>query len=308
MEKSFVDVGGHTIIKSANLNLVTTRSCNARCTFCYDNITFAGQGEYLEPDDEMLLKVLQLCTQVGIQKVVFTGGEPTIDPEKLLALVKVVAPQFSTKRRLYSNGFGLFADVNGKPLIEHLAGQFINKLTISRAHQEQEKNRSIMRAREVVEADEIRRIADMQEKTRFEVTLSAYLTPEGLFSSRDIDEYVKFGESLGVENFVFHAGGFVADEFRKDTPESVLHHKIGETVDIDLLVDELTKERGYKASEDRHDFLRHAHKLTNGNSTITIQQSFKPEKEKDRRIYRIVLGPDRVPRSSWVDQNRVIEI
>lgn len=300
------------IHKDGNLNLVTTRQCNAKCAFCYDHVTFAGEGEYVSPEDIKLKVILRLCEVIGIQRVVFTGGEPTVNPQKLYQLITATALQFGIKRKLYSNGFRLFAGINGKPLIEKLAGKYINALNISRAHYDADTNRAIMRAQKVSTKDEIKRVADMQDDNRFKLMLSAYLTKEGIITAEDIYEYIKFGESCGVRSFTFHAGGFVPEKFRKDTPESHLHHEINDCIDIDILVFELMERFGFKkymdGEKDSHNERKHLHQLTNGISVIKIRQCTKKDEGKDRRIHRIVFGPDRIPRSSWIDPERLITI
>ena len=308
MDKPFHDPDIDPIKDGAAFYFIASNNCNANCVFCYDQVTYAGEGRYLEHDDPVVEAALQLCIKAGIEKVVFTGGEPTIQPEKLVKLIRRAAPQFGVKRKLYSNGYGLFADVEGSPLIEQVARTHIDILNLSRAHHDEAKNTEIMRAKKVSTVDEIRRIADLQEETRVLLKLSSYMTPDGVFSAGDMHRYVEFGESCGVNNFLFRAGGHVPDKFRKTTPESSLHHRINEEIDLDSIVEQLVADYGYTELSSRHDGKYHLHVLTNGKSKITIKKEFKIDEGDSKKINRIILGPERIARSSWIDDSRTIAL
>lgn len=78
-----IDGFGRTI---SYLRISLTDRCNLRCLYCMpaEGMTFMHPSHYLSREE--LNTVLRVAVQMGIRKIRFTGGEPTLRPE----LVEIV--------------------------------------------------------------------------------------------------------------------------------------------------------------------------------------------------------------------------
>jgi len=71
------------------LRISLTDHCNLRCIYCMpENMTFRPNSEMMQ-DDEVLL-LTQLFTELGFDKIRLTGGEPTVHP-KIVEIVRGIA-------------------------------------------------------------------------------------------------------------------------------------------------------------------------------------------------------------------------
>ncbi|MFL4910555.1 radical SAM protein [Streptomyces sp. MMS24-I2-30] len=88
----------------AILTLVVTAACNAGCHFCSNEIIFTPSGPFLERNDR-LERVKEFALLADVKKVAYTGGEPTLHPQKLLELVGAMSPGFH-RSRIHTSGWG----------------------------------------------------------------------------------------------------------------------------------------------------------------------------------------------------------
>ena len=96
----------HYIVSDkAILTAVVTPSCNSNCRFCSNHITFTPTGQFLEWNKK-LSRLIDFCKIAKIPKVAFTGGEPTLQPKRLVSLAGKVAPHFE-RVRIHTNGYNL---------------------------------------------------------------------------------------------------------------------------------------------------------------------------------------------------------
>ena len=59
------------------LRISLTDRCNLRCVYCMpEDITFRPRAELMQDDE--LMRLAQLCTELGFHKIRLTGGEPTV--------------------------------------------------------------------------------------------------------------------------------------------------------------------------------------------------------------------------------------
>jgi pyruvate formate lyase activating enzyme len=81
-------------------SVLFTSGCNMRCPFCHNgDLVYGYTGPFLE-EDEVLNSLLE--RKMYVDSVVITGGEPTLQPDLSLFLVK-----------LKENGFDVKLDTNG---------------------------------------------------------------------------------------------------------------------------------------------------------------------------------------------------
>lgn len=70
------------------LRISLTDHCNLRCVYCMpEDMTFRPSAELMQ--DEELLQLVDLCAQLGFDKIRLTGGEPTVRAN-LVKLVRAI--------------------------------------------------------------------------------------------------------------------------------------------------------------------------------------------------------------------------
>src|SRR5271165_1399346 len=73
-----------------------TYRCNLQCPYCYNPLDLWAYGDEL--DESAWSRVIDQAAQLGVLQIHFSGGEPTLRPELLVALVRR-----ARERQLYSN-------------------------------------------------------------------------------------------------------------------------------------------------------------------------------------------------------------
>lgn len=294
----------YVISHKAILTLVALVGCNAACSFCSNEITFTPGGPYLTYD-RRLDRVKRLSQLAGIQKVAFTGGEPTINPQKLYMLVRAVMPGF-TKGRLHTNGYGLLHEVetaNGRlPLLDALINAGLTGASISLAHFDPTVNRRVMRFKthwQGMEEDALRRIATRRENGRFSPRLSCVLTWEGIKNVQDILDYIAWGCSLGFKRFIFRSPSGIPSAFSKQTDFTLYNRE--NHIDIDPLTQYLAALPGWVETYTQHKSDSHVHVYrVDDDLTVDIDESSE-EEDPDDKIRRLTVMPNGVVYKSWID-------
>ena len=73
-----------------DLRVSITDRCNLRCVYCMpeDGIAFRPPAELLQDDE--LVELIDIATELGVEKIRLTGGEPTVRPG-IVSLVRRIA-------------------------------------------------------------------------------------------------------------------------------------------------------------------------------------------------------------------------
>ena len=97
------------------LRISLTDKCNLRCVYCMpEEMTFRPREELLQDDE--ILRLVSLFSQLGFEKYRLTGGEPTIRAN-LVELVANIAAKPGVKTLAMTTN-GLLLDKLAKPLAE----------------------------------------------------------------------------------------------------------------------------------------------------------------------------------------------
>ena len=60
-----------------------TQACNSKCMFCLTD--FHG-SKFSHPPAELVMREIEKARLLGVERVIFSGGEPTINPSFLDAI------------------------------------------------------------------------------------------------------------------------------------------------------------------------------------------------------------------------------
>lgn len=285
----------------AILTLVVTAACNAGCHFCSNEITFTPSGPFLEWNDR-LKRVKDLALLSGVTKVAYTGGEPTLHPQKLLELVSAVSPGFR-RSRIHTNGWGLSKPVRhdgeAKELLPALISAGLTGISVSVAHHETETNKRVMalpRTWNGMSDDALADIA-LRAGESFTPRLSCVMTEDGVSSVADVAEYLDWGYSLGYRRFIFRTCSEIPDGYKKPTDYSAYNDRNSRS--IEPLSSEFQRLLGaelvfrQRKSDSKVDVFRWR------DAVIDLDESSE-ELDPDDKIRRLNVMPDGVVYTSWI--------
>lgn len=174
---------------SANLYIRLTNQCNARCRFC------VYHGEKTELNLEALeLALFELKNRNIIYKMQITGGEPTVEPELLQDVVKIIRKYFKSNFvGINSNGFrlGALEDID----------KYVDNFAISRHHYDDTINQNIFGTTHIPNTSDLESFIKCvgSEKVHF----SCNLMKQYIGNMGEIQRYLEFASATGCNDVGF---------------------------------------------------------------------------------------------------------
>ncbi len=204
-----VELGGRVreVYANANFSIYSAQRCNARCSFCVEELRPASRGGALEvqrrvePDDDRWFAALDRALDAVAPldpSVSITGGEPSRDP-RLPRLLRALAARGARKRTVTTNGSGLLDVREGRPLIDWIAETSVTHLNVSVAHPDPDHNARLMRFRAAPR--DLAAIVRGAGGTR--VRLSCVLVTGGVSDLDGVVAYLAWARAQGVDNVIF---------------------------------------------------------------------------------------------------------
>ena len=108
---------------SPTLRVVLTNECNGKCFFCHREGCLFSKESPLIMNTKMIEEIASTINEIGLSKVIFTGGEPTLY-DGLLKAVYIISESCSdVQMEMTSNGYNIeqILDVQ----------EYLHKITIS---------------------------------------------------------------------------------------------------------------------------------------------------------------------------------
>ena len=206
-----------TILNTAYIH--PTHRCNFNCSYCYNASLERSQNTELSTEQWCI--ALDQLRKIGVERVIFTGGEPFLrdDLAELLA---------------YSNNLGNYTEVltNGSLLTNDLIDEFsnyINRIIISLDSLDQStqsKNRSSLGFETILDS-----ISYLSESNGPKVSVRSVITRnnvseiESLKESLETDYNVEHLSTIFLPNSLDEVDLMPADEFYSDDDKDY-HHEI----------------------------------------------------------------------------------
>lgn len=187
--------------------------CNAHCRFCSEELRRKHQkhltAERLIGNHEEyfkgLGKALRFLVPLQEMGLSLSGLEATSDPFWLLQLLALFSesgmPKFNEKI-LYTNGSGLY---NHPDLVEALSQADFDRIELSRCHYDDAINQQIMyiNRNEAVHQNQAYEQLVKRLQDKVFVKNSCILTRTGINSIEELEQYLDWAISLGVQCVVF---------------------------------------------------------------------------------------------------------
>lgn len=163
-----------------NIYVRLQNNCNAACKFC------EFRGEHQNFDLKKFLTIIDLInTKVKINKVSFTGGEPTLNIRLLKVVINII-------RHVRKDAF-IVVNTNGVNLPK-LVGLDIDSIAMSRHHYDDAKNNEILG----FNAPSKEMIAAFPNKNVLH--LSCNLVRGYIDSEEEVIKYLEFCNEVGVDD------------------------------------------------------------------------------------------------------------
>ncbi|MBY0550160.1 MAG: hypothetical protein K2W95_22985 [Candidatus Obscuribacterales bacterium] len=199
------------VYSNANLSVYSAQTCNARCTFCVEELRPASRGtdlwfqKKIERDDEIYFAALE-ATLTELRalnpSVSVTGGEASKDP-RLPRILRTLATHDARKRTLTTNGSGLLDVREGKRVIDWLVDTGLQHLNISKAHPDYARNAQLMKFTEGLSDQHLQRVVHTATTSGVRIRLSCVLLKEAINDFTAVFDYLDYAASLGVDNVIF---------------------------------------------------------------------------------------------------------
>lgn len=170
-----------------NLYVRLTNSCQAACNFCefHPSITYVQDFDVYK----FLYTVHKIKSKVQINKISFTGGEPTILINKLNLLlkeIKEIDPKIYTV--VNTNGYNLLGiDVEN-----------VNSISLSRHSLLDEINYQIFKTKNIPSYEEIKKYPHKDK-----LHLSCNLIQNSVDSTKNCENYIDFFANAGIQEIGF---------------------------------------------------------------------------------------------------------
>ena len=275
----------YAINPNAILTINCTAKCNCNCFFCYNKKTFIYDDEYVSSDSYEMERIIEFAKSGNVKVVTLTGGEPTLNTNKMLALIAKFKKAGFETIRMHTNGMRLCQSVVvGKecnPLWKWLELFGLNDLSLSIADYRKEKNRQIMGF------DNISALSGFLpyiNDCHMRVRLSCYLSECGIYAINEIMEYIDFAHKYGIKYVIFRI--------------EPSHTFLEETYINQILSVLLEKGWIIDYSHQKSDSIIYS--LISGTLHICIS-CVKEELDKDQKIRRLIYMPNRIVYTSWID-------
>jgi hypothetical protein len=119
-----------------SLYWVFTLRCNDRCEHCYNDSSPTGEAL---PTEELLRVVPNLPAELGA--LVLSGGEPTVEMEKLAAIVGAVRARYGRELPVVLQTNGDLLDAERAAALEAMEIDFLDVVSMDRFHKQQGAHR-----------------------------------------------------------------------------------------------------------------------------------------------------------------------
>jgi len=328
VDYTFKDGGDRKVYKNFNFSIFLTDKCNADCKFCvaqlryehknlmYTKNKIIPEGEYMQYDEyckykqqylDRLEQVLQIVRPLN-PSVSITGGEPTINRELLLDVMKLVDKYDFRKRTLTTNGTYL-----DKELIEQFSKYKLDHLNISIPHYQAKKAADLMVLNQVKYGKFLLSlkllIKDLKEHN-ISPRISCLLTKEGISTVEGIKKYIDVFHNLSkVDNFIFRQ---MMQHDKTANNQEKIEYCDKNVVYLDDIWKEMDKDEYFTPYLNLIGYYYYVEIYKHNNITIASEAAdlnvqYNEKKKNKDLVYEMVFHPNGNLCGSWIDKEDILD-
>ena len=232
---------------------VATQACSARCVFCSENLRRSGEtrvasrlrphGDYFGGLQQALAALRDLDLGISISGLEATDDLPWLESlVSTLQTAERARQQAFREKILYSNGAGLAEAGASASVLRALQAFGLQRIEWSRHSDRQAENDAIMRFHRGVAVADNRAFSASVARVQgmIPVVLVCVVQHGGVASAAQVEDYVRWAESLGVRQVVFREFARPGDGYRAGRTLDVIRSR---RVDCEALVEAVLNER-----------------------------------------------------------------
>ena len=304
------------VYSNVNLSIFLDDYCNADCQFCVAQLRFENKGmmykkekissneEYFRRLDYVLNYLKPLNPSVSI-----TGGEPS-KSHRLPEVLRLINKYNYRKRTITTNGSGLLDNMDGKTVIQHIIDNKFQHLNISKAHYDEDVNKSIMRYETGYCSNEmLKTIIAYSKANHLRPRMSCILLKSGISSLDEMIQYMEFYQRMGLDNVIFREL-MDYDKESMSNPEKMQYcidnkvylNDIWKAIDNDSRFTPIRNLLGYYYYVEIYKY-QNIDMCSEGANLVKLYD----EKEKHADVvYEMVFHPNGNLNGSWVDNEDIL--
>jgi len=199
-------------LTEVDMKVYPTHECKSNCPFCMTDLRWKNPEASTEEYLSNFKKAFEAYFNAGGRKVLFTGGEPTERPDKLIGMLDIIKDYPLDLAVLYTNGTNLFnlqrmdlidphdGDVIlFTTLMEALIRKGLKNYNISVHHYDASKRQELSS----IKVCDIETICEKAETLGANVRLNCTLMKDYIGNSQEVMNYVEYARSIGVRDIYF---------------------------------------------------------------------------------------------------------
>ncbi|MDD4900780.1 MAG: radical SAM protein [Patescibacteria group bacterium] len=229
-----------------------TYKCEGNCPFCLTEI----RPKTREADTEQFLvnfsEEMRKYCEGGGRKVLFTGGEPTEAPDKLLGMLDELKKYQLDLVVLYTNGTNLLRSVELKDekgvMLTLLKNHGLQNINMSVHHYERQKRLAIS---ETVGKMDNENVFEAVRAEGINLRLNCTLMRDYIGSVGEVKRYIEWAVKCGIKDIYFRDLFHVENRNQRTTPgdKKKLSYTDDQRIDFNKLVADIQQDPDFEAKE-----------------------------------------------------------
>lgn len=228
-------------LTKVDMKVYPTHECRSNCHFCMTDLRWKNHEVPAKRYLSSFRRAFEAYFNAGGRKVLFTGGEPTNRPDKLLGMLRIVKDYRLDLAVIYTNGVNLLNPFphNGQEvtLMSALVIEGLRHFNIS-AHHYDAGRRQELSSEKVCDLEKIAAAASILGAI---IRLNCTLMKGYIGSSPEVMKYAEYARSLGVQDIYFRDLFHLANRDRSCAyaNKAKLAFTDSQRIDFDALVSEM---------------------------------------------------------------------
>lgn len=177
------------------IDIMINEECNAKCGMCIQEITYKSGSDSEEKFIDAVQKHFGDFYELGGRKVIITGGEPTLRPDRVERVLQELSRYDDLKLiAMYTNGSRLLRERDGESIAQKLLKAGLQFANLSLHHYDTAKNNAVFG----IEKDDPLDISAHLRNIGLPFRYCATLQKRGLETIGDVLDYVEFARQNGA--------------------------------------------------------------------------------------------------------------
>lgn len=238
-------------LSKTDMKVYPTHECKSDCPFCMTDLRWKNKEVSCEEYLDNFRKAFETYFKGGGRKVLFTGGEPTERPEKLLGMLRIIQDYPLDLVVMYTNGVNLLntfpEDNQDKTLMDSLVRAGLRNYNISVHHYDLKKRQELSKK----PVCNLEKIVEIAKGLNAEIRLNCTLMKDYIGNSEEVRRYIEYAKDLEINDVYFRDLFHLENRERScsHANEKKLQFTDDQRIDFDKLVSEIKNLKNMKFNE-----------------------------------------------------------